>query len=225
MYLDKADIVNINECKAIENAIICTICDGVIYDPLQCVVCENFFCRLCIEEWQKKSNSCPFKCQNFRLKENKMMMKILKNVKFKCSNGCSMIIPYNELKIHYDEKCPKLDYKAKYKKALEKYEHLVEEKGKLSQGIDIKKLEKMKQENINSKLSLQIKVPLHKHPLMRVVTKRQGWFCDNCGYSSKYEKSYYCSICDFDLCETCKRLQQNAPIIPIKQKKEDCNSQ
>ena len=57
------DIINLDECKAIENCMICTICDGVVYQPLQCVKCENLFCRNCIEEWRKKSNSCPYKCQ------------------------------------------------------------------------------------------------------------------------------------------------------------------
>ena len=53
MYLDKDDIINLDECKAIENCMICTICDGVVYQPLQCVKCENLFCRNCIEEWRK----------------------------------------------------------------------------------------------------------------------------------------------------------------------------
>ena len=211
MYLDKADIVNIEECKAIESVIICTICDGVVVDPLQCVECENLFCRSCIEQWQKRSNSCPFKCQNFKLKKNKMMNNILKNVKFKCSKGCKMIIPYDELKEHYNQKCPKIDYKPKYQKALEEFENLKIQKEKLSKGIDLKQLEEMKKENINTKINAQIKVQFHHHPLMRVTTKRYGWFCDNCGHNYRNEKSYYCSLCDYDLCETCKRLQFNSP--------------
>ena len=231
MYLDKADIVNREECKAIENAIICTICDGVVVDPLQCVVCENLFCRSCIEQWEKRSKSCPFKCQNFKLKENKMMNNILKNVKFKCSNGCDMIIPYDEIKEHYNGKCPKIDYKPKYQKALEEFENLKIQKEKLSKGIDVKQLEEMKKENINAKINPQIKVKLHHHPLIRLVTKRAGWFCDNCRHNYyRDEKSYYCSLCDYDLCETCKRLQFNfnVPKIPShrpKMKGERCGNQ
>ena len=87
----------------------------------------------------------------------------------------------------------------------------------------------MKKENINTKINAQIKVKLHHHPLIRLVTKRTGWFCDNCkNYNYREKKSYYCSLCDYDLCETCKRLQFNEPKIPShipKMKDERCRNQ
>ena len=43
-----------------------------------------------------------------------MVKNILSNLKFKCKNGCDIQIPYNDLREHYEEKCPKLDFKPKY---------------------------------------------------------------------------------------------------------------
>ena len=37
-----------------------------------------------------------------------MVKNILSNLKFKCKNGCDIQIPYNDLREHYEEKCPKL---------------------------------------------------------------------------------------------------------------------
>lgn len=224
MYLDKDDIINLDECKAIENCMICTICDGVVYQPLQCVKCENLFCKNCIEEWRKKSDSCPYKCQNFELKENKIIKNILSNLKFKCKNGCDIQIPYNDLKEHYEEKCPKLDFKSKYESLLEQFNKLQVEydtlAAKNSEKEDITKIP------IQSSISQQIMVAIHLHPLMRVQTRRTGWSCDNCRteFESK-EKSYYCSICDYDLCETCKKMQMKLSSSIINRKPSKCGHQ
>ena len=41
----------------------------------------------------------------------------------------------------------------------------------------------------------------HNHPLIFLETlDRQGWYCNECKKSrSSYVKSYYCTICDYDL--------------------------
>ena len=203
MYLDKSDIINIEECKAIENCIICTICSGVVIDPLQCRSCENVFCRSCIEEWKKKSNTCPYKCQDFTLKENKIFNSIIANLKFKCSNGCDEAIPYLELSEHYQNKCAKLDYYPKYKALLDEYKKLKEEYEKLGT-----KTISVKDEKFPKILNSQILLPIHSHPLMKCETKRGGWNCDICSSTNRGTiKSYYCSICDYDVCENCKKMQ------------------
>ena len=91
--------------------------------------------------------------------------------------------------------------------------------------------EALKKEFIKSEIpcSLDDRKTAHHHPLIRLVTKRAGWFCDNCRHNYyRDEKSYYCSLCDYDLCETCKRLQFNVPKIPThrpKMKGERCGNQ
>ena len=44
----------------------------------------------------------------------------------------------------------------------------------------------------------------HKHKLGLVSTNRQGWKCNLCKTSfSNQVKSYYCTLCDYDLCQDC----------------------
>ena len=55
----------------------------------------------------------------------------------------------------------------------------------------------------SSNKSLIYNTKFHLHPLTLCVTDRP-WLCDNCRKSfSKKEKSYFCSLCDFDLCKNC----------------------
>lgn len=79
---------------------------------------------------------------------------------------------------------------------------------------------------IQSSISQQIMVAIHLHPLMRVQTRRTGWSCDNCRteFEAK-EKSYYCSICDYDLCETCKKMQMKLSSSVINRKPSKCGHQ
>ena len=53
-----------------------------------------------------------------------MVKNILSNLKFKCKNGCDIQIPYNDLREHYEEKCPKLDFKPKYESLLSQFNKL-----------------------------------------------------------------------------------------------------
>ena len=53
-----------------------------------------------------------------------MVKNILSNLKFKCKNGCDIQIPYTDLREHYEEKCPKLDFKPKYESLLSQFNKL-----------------------------------------------------------------------------------------------------
>ena len=53
-----------------------------------------------------------------------MVKNILSNLKFKCKNGCDIQIPYNDLREHYEEKCPILDFKPKYESLLSQFNKL-----------------------------------------------------------------------------------------------------
>ena len=44
---------------------------------------------------------------------------------------------------------------------------------------------------------------LHLHCLTLCLTNKD-WLCDKCRMNySKKDKSYYCSVCDYDLCKKC----------------------
>ena len=59
--------------------------------------------------------------RNGEKKKNTKYKNILSNLKFKCKNGCDIQIPYNDLREHYEEKCPKLDFKPKYESLLSQF--------------------------------------------------------------------------------------------------------
>ncbi len=58
----------------------------------------------------------------------------------------------------------------------------------------------------NNILYWQKKFVIHNHPLtlIKKPNKFSNWICDYCNKKYTFENlSYYCSLCDFDLCEKC----------------------
>jgi len=72
----------------------CKICLQISLNPVTCIKCESVFCKECIENWMKKSNKCPFRCDNFQLNEDSRILKnILSKFQYicdKCSNKVSL---------------------------------------------------------------------------------------------------------------------------------------
>ena len=223
--IDKSDIINKEEFKVIESLITCPICCEVIYEPFQCENCENCFCKDCINNWSKKSKTCPFKCENAIYKESKLAKRILGILKVKCKNGCGEIINYSDIPDHYDIKCSKIDFKKKYFELKKKYDLL--EKSfitnsslKSSNNINNNSINIINNnennnnidrsnEEINSQLNFKSKYHIHK--LCLVKTERLGWQCDICKRELSSEvKSYSCTLCDFDLCQDCVLEERKA---------------
>ena len=192
MYLDPESIINKEEFKLIEDNSICSICNGIIYSPIQCIQCENCFCSSCLEDWKKKKgeNSCPFKCEKCNFKPSRILKNILSKLKFKCNNGCNEEILYSDLESHYEEKCPKLNYKEKYLEYKQKYFDL---------------LKKFNEMEIKNKEKNFFKSKFHSHNLENLTLKNTPWFCNIClnHYSQKSETRFRCQNCDFDICGKC----------------------
>ena len=75
--------------------------------------------------------------------------------------------------------------------------------------------------NILSLINLPIIIPYHKeHPLINCKTpgriKKDGyWVCDNCNNNYTFNiPSFYCTACDFDICQKCF-LKLNAFMIGV----------
>ena len=202
--IDKSDILNIEDYKVIEPLIVCSICCGIIYEPIICTGCENCFCYSCINDWKKKSDICPFKCQNAKYQESKLAKRILGILKIKCKNGCGESINYNDITSHYDETCSKIDFRKKYFELKNKYDKILKESKQ-----NFKKEEDEKDDNINELNEHMIPdfnflSKHHKHKLGFVSTNRKGWKCNLCQTAlSNQVKSYYCTLCDYDLCQDC----------------------
>ncbi|MCQ2820550.1 MAG: hypothetical protein MJ252_25070, partial [archaeon] len=108
--LGDEEIVNkeILEVFSNDEIIICQICLLVLKDPQMCTVCQKSFCKKCIDNWHQKNHSCPNRCENYSFIPNRILSNALPKLKFRCKNGCGIIIKYEEALEHYSKLCPKL---------------------------------------------------------------------------------------------------------------------
>ena len=219
MYVDPDLIINKDTFKTIESNAVCSICSGIIIEPVQCLSCENSFCKDCFEDWKKKKgeNSCPFRCQNPSFKSSRLIKNLLSNLKFKCQNGCKEEIPYLDLLDHYKDKCPnkKIDYKEKYFEYKKKYEDLLEKYKDLEKKSNSNLLRARpggQDQNINLKIGYKSKY--HTHFLKNCTNKNVDWICDLCKgeYNAKTEVRFGCGVCDFDICLKCILLERSSYI-------------
>ena len=171
-------IINQNDFKILGDNIICSICEELLYDPIQCETCQNCFCKECINEWIKKSKTCPFKCQKLIFKPNRFVNNILSILKFKCDNKCDYEIPYLDIEKHYDVDCPKINFKEKYIELLNKYKKISNHQ--------------------NLKFSIN-----HNHVLNVMFYKANSFSCDICRVNLKGQYALGCRSCNFDVCQSC----------------------
>ena len=128
-YVVKDDFFN-----SVKDEVTCSICLDIKIDPMMCNKCQNSYCANCINNWQKQSSSCPFKCQYPSYASSRIVKNLICKLNFKCKNGCNEIIPFEKLKTHYEFECTKLDYKEKYEKLLNRREikHLFIKKNRIN---------------------------------------------------------------------------------------------
>jgi len=55
----------------------CKICINILNDPIDCICCNQTFCRSCIQNYIKTNNKCPY--QDFYNKNNQKRKSILEN--------------------------------------------------------------------------------------------------------------------------------------------------
>ena len=183
-FLDESSKINIEDY-------ICWICQN-IPNPHTCIEeenCGHFFCQVCINQWLKKSNCCPF-CHQIITKrnvkdKNKVIFRHLINLIVLCQ----------------EENC---NWKGAWK---EYYDHSKNSHNKIING---------QQENNNFELYKYYKSTTHEHPLKFLdTTMDNGWGCDGRKLPNKcfsgitdFKQTkgiprFRCEKCDFDLCENC----------------------
>lgn len=107
MFLETKYIANPEFLENLKDIVICSICTGVLINPVQCNKCENSYCKKCIEEWSKVQNYCPMKCKEQTFKEASRITKnILSKIHFICPLGCFKKMDYQEL-LNHAEMCKK----------------------------------------------------------------------------------------------------------------------
>lgn len=81
-------IENIDFYSNIKDIVICPICNGIIFDPIQCEICEKNFCKNCLSKFNndsKENPKCFSNCETPIFKENpKQTKNILDKLIFKC---------------------------------------------------------------------------------------------------------------------------------------------
>lgn len=79
----------------------CPICLGLLNDPIMCEECQNTFCRNCLNNWEKKNISCPFKCSNIKFVPiNRSLKIILAQLILNCDCGCDKKVSLLEYPKH-----------------------------------------------------------------------------------------------------------------------------
>ena len=91
----------------VDEELICTICRGVLEDPLQFPSCEHAFCASCIHGWLHRQLSCPIDRNHVTALQLKPVPRILKNLLSKllisCENqsfGCTANVRLDGLQSH-----------------------------------------------------------------------------------------------------------------------------
>ena len=85
----------------------CTLCLGLLKDPLQLSMCEHVFCSSCIQKWVAKDLTCPIDHQSLThdkiTKAPLILQRLLDKVKLTCEfskYGCKVVLPLSNLENH-----------------------------------------------------------------------------------------------------------------------------
>ncbi|XP_076350723.1 E3 ubiquitin-protein ligase NRDP1-like isoform X1 [Tachypleus tridentatus] len=94
----------------VDEELICSICSGVLEDPLQAPQCEHAFCRSCIHEWFLRQQTCPVDRTPVTTAQLKPVPRILRNLLSRllitCDNssfGCGAVVKLDRLTAHEAE--------------------------------------------------------------------------------------------------------------------------
>jgi len=73
----------------VDEELICSICSGVLEEPLQAPICEHAFCAACIQEWINHQPTCPVDRMNITAAQLKPVPRILKNLLARLTINCT----------------------------------------------------------------------------------------------------------------------------------------
>ena len=90
-YIDPEDVKGLeNFNEGMRTRIICSICTGLLNDPIVCLE-EHAFCSTCLTQWEK---SCPL-CRKEGFKKSKFLLEVLSNLQIYCY-FCDKLLPYEK---------------------------------------------------------------------------------------------------------------------------------
>ena len=134
----------------------CTICLGLIYEPMECSECENPFCSICINEWFQNNENCPTCNKKQKLRNmHKFLRNQLNQMQVTCL--CKQEMSYEELVAKHVQTCFKkeidcpLDCKEKIKSVEESARHFDQCPKVLHECLKCK--QEMKREDMNTHMA------------------------------------------------------------------------
>ena len=225
MYNDTSLVINKEILDVLSAAAICPICKGVIVNPVQCVKCDNCFCKQCSLSWKRKHKGCPMQCQTFKTRQSLLLSKLLNKLKFSCQNKCGEEIPYINLEEHYMSKCAKIDFKAQFFSLCEKInntklsiEQLKRERDDLVKELSLENFQLTANDDIYIS-------KYHPHPLKK-SSSNNHYRCDICR-ETIYGNSvcYSCRNCDYDYCQLCREAEDKEDCEMNEEEKNDTTTQ
>ena len=172
-------------------------------------------CKVCIEPWLLKNNSCPI-CRNKKPVlelPSKFIMRLFDNVVIECSNkqnGCKEKIIYGNLEKHlnvcvYKTKISSCENcKDEIVKLLKNVDNLESQLTHLKNTIEFNKKCNF-DDDLNNIILEKIKFSLNTHKHFLYPIHRKDFVC-NGGCNTIFRNtsiSYYCSECELDICEKC----------------------
>ena len=94
----------------VRNECVCPICLGLVWQARACSLCENVFCKKCIDQsLEKLSTACPLCRRVYREKAPSIEVQTyLSNLKISCRNlafGCEELVAYADLDRHQTQTC------------------------------------------------------------------------------------------------------------------------
>ena len=132
-YINLQTVVNDEFYSAFRDSLLCPLCKNILINPMMCMKCQNVYCKKCSDDWSKKNDKCPNRCDNPNYQRSLEKNNILSKIKFKCEK-CEQQILYNDVKEHVDNcKTKTNNVVTKRLKKLKKEEiDKVDKKGKLA---------------------------------------------------------------------------------------------
>jgi len=98
-YFNEKDVINKPYFESLRRELTCSICHGILDNPVMCSDCETYYCSYCIDKWIKNNNQCIMKCKGpFKPKNiTRLMKNIMEKVFLTCEfcNGQTNLFDYS----------------------------------------------------------------------------------------------------------------------------------
>ena len=97
LFFDQKNLLT----KGVEELLICPLCFGVLFEPVECKLCQHSYCKSCILKFS--TDNCPY-CDTSKpefKRSHILLEKNLSKLEFKCKNPeCKEKISYEKVLFH-----------------------------------------------------------------------------------------------------------------------------